>query len=462
LLDGLPKPGLNKWFQPPNAPYRLGPERASCPELSAILAAELNEPMRLLFVVDARSPIATNWIRYFIGKGDEVHVVSSHACPPQAVPGAHLHQLPIAFGRIRRSTADGGGSHGGSGVVVGALRRLDRATRGLLRSWLTPIDLLPHVPRLRALCDEIAPDLVHAMRIPYEGIMASMAVRHRPLLISCWGNDFTLFTTAASDRFLTRRAMRRTDALHCDCEKDVRLAYQWGFRSHKPSIVLPGAGGVDKSLFHPGKPHLNGWRLNLPENARVIVNPRGMRAYVRNDSFFQAIPLVLREAPATFFICPGMQGDASVEKIVRELSIASHVRLLPTLNREELADLFRLAEISVSPSTHDGTPNTLLEAMASGCFPVAGDIESVREWIDHGSNGLLCDPTSAESIAVALIKAIHDSNLLQLAARENIRLVSERADYAQVMCRAARFYQEMIARFSSDDLGIAPAFEAPH
>lgn len=417
--------------------------------------------MRLLFVVDARSTIATSWIRYFVSKGDEVHVVSSHVCPPHAVPGSRLHQLPIAFGRIRRSNGNGDGTQGDRGTLAGALRRLDRATKGLLRSWLTPIDLLPHIPRLRKLCNDIAPDLVHAMRIPYEGIMASMAVRQRPLLISCWGNDFTLFTGTAPDRFLVRQAMRRTDALHCDCEKDMRLAYQWGFRPHKPSIVLPGAGGVDKLIFHPGKPHLNGWRLNLPADARVIVNPRGMRAYVRNDSFLQAIPLVLREAPETFFICPGMQGDASVEKIVRDLSIASHVRLLPTLNREELANLFRLAEISVSPSTHDGTPNTLLEAMASGCFPVAGDIESVREWIDHGLNGLLCDPASAESIAGALIKAVNDRSLLERAARENVRLVSERADYGQVMARAACFYEDMIARFSSDRLGIAPAFEAP-
>lgn len=44
-----------------------------------------------------------------------------------------------------------------------------------------------------------------------------------------------------------------------------------------------------------------------------------------------------------------------------------------------MAYLFRLADVTVSLSEDDGTPNTLLEAVACGCFPIAGDIESVRE-----------------------------------------------------------------------------------
>ncbi len=412
--------------------------------------------MRLLFVVDARSAIATSWIRHFVSHGDDVHVVSSHACQPHALPGVTLYQLPIAFGRISRSKEGSNGAQSGASGVVRALRRLDRATGGRLRSWAAPIDLLPHIPRLRRLCDTIAPDVVHAMRIPYEGIMASMGVRRRPLLISCWGNDFTLFTGTASDRFLIRQAMQRTDALHCDCEKDMRLAYRWGFDLNKPLIVLPGAGGVDQAVFHPGSPDLNGWHLDLPAHPRVIMNPRGMRLYVRNDSFFRAIPMVLRAEPAAFFVCPGMQDEPLAEKTIRELGIFAHVRLLPALEKKKLAELFRLAEISVSPSVHDGTPNTLLEAMACGCFPVAGDIESVREWIDHGHNGLLCDPTSAESIAAALIKALRDPDLRRRAAQHNVKITSQRAEYGQVMARAEVFYQEIIAQFRSNGPGVGP------
>jgi glycosyltransferase involved in cell wall biosynthesis len=406
--------------------------------------------MRLCFLVDARSPIAANWISYFVKKGYDVHVISSHACPPDVLKGATLYQAPIAFGGISRSSkaASGNGKPQKYASIISAVRRLDRMTKGALRSWFSPIDLLPHVRTVRRLCDMIEPDLVHAMRIPYEGIMAALAVRKKPLLISCWGNDFTLFTTTAADRFLTRRAMRRADALHCDCERDVKLAGRWDFGPDKPSIVLPGAGGVDMSVFHPGEPRLNGSSLDLPPGARVIINPRGLRMYVRNDAFFHAIPLILREEPLSFFICVGMQGEPYAEKVVRDLGIASHVRLLPAVNQDELAKLFRTAEVSVSPSTHDGTPNTLLEAMASGCVPVAGGIESVREWIDHGSNGLLCDPASAGSIAAEVIRVLRDKELRRRATVRNLALTSERADCRQVMPRAEAFYHEVIDRCS--------------
>ncbi len=341
-------------------------------------------------------------------------------------------------------------------LIVSSLRRLDSVSNGLIRSWLTPLDLLPHVWRIRRLFDAIAPDLVHAMRIPYEGIMASLAVRDRPLLVSCWGNDFTLFTATAPDRLLTRRAMRRADALHCDCEKDVRLARRWDFNPDKPFIVLPGAGGVDTSVFHPGKPGFAEC-LPPPADAPVVINPRGIRRYVRSDTFFSAITLVLRELPTTLFLCPRMQGEPFAEKTVRDLRLGANVRLLPAVSRDTLAELFRVAEISVSPSTHDGTPNTLLEAMASGCFPVAGDIESVREWIDDGTNGLLCDPASPKSIGAAMVRALSDSELRRRAKAHNVRLVSERAEYHRVMARAEDFYQDVVARFSRHKGGVGSA-----
>jgi hypothetical protein len=40
---------------------------------------------------------------------------------------------------------------------------------------------------------ELKPDLVYAMRLPYEGLFAAAAVNSAPLLISIWGNDLTLF-----------------------------------------------------------------------------------------------------------------------------------------------------------------------------------------------------------------------------------------------------------------------------
>jgi glycosyltransferase involved in cell wall biosynthesis len=301
------------------------------------------------------------------------------------------------------------------------------------------------------MIEGIKPDLVHAMRIPFEGMLAAEALRKAkmPLLLSVWGNDFTLFAEGYPlVALLTRRALTRADALHTDCHRDLRLAHRWGFDVARSEIVLPGSGGVQGQVFRPGP--ANAAHRAVPQGAPVILNSRGFRGYVRNDTFFRSIPLVLEQRPEAVFFGVAMQGNPIAERWVRELGIASAVRLLPAVRRPEMAELFRLADVTVSPSEHDGTPNTLLEAMACGCFPVAGDIESVREWIEDGVNGLLCDPASPESLAQAILRALNDSDLRQRARQHNVELIAERAEYGSVMAQAEQFYRRIVEFASSE------------
>ncbi len=96
---------------------------------------------------------------------------------------------------------------------------------------------------------------------------------------------------------------------------------------------------------------------------------------------------------------------------VRELDLDEHVSLLPLQTRAQMAGHFQQALVAVSPSTHDGTPNTLLEGMACACFPIAGDIESLREWIVPGVNGLLVDPGDPAALADGILLALDQREL---------------------------------------------------
>jgi glycosyltransferase involved in cell wall biosynthesis len=112
----------------------------------------------------------------------------------------------------------------------------------------------------------------------------------------------------------------------------------------------------------------------------------------------------------------------------------------------EMGDAFRAAQVVVSPSIHDGTPNSLLEGMACGCFPVAGDLESIREWITHGQNGLLVDPNSPQSIADAILLALEREDLRREAAGLNGKIISARGEYTQNMNLVGEFYKLVIGK----------------
>jgi glycosyltransferase involved in cell wall biosynthesis len=140
-----------------------------------------------------------------------------------------------------------------------------------------------------------------------------------------------------------------------------------------------------------------------------------------------------------------MAGESQALQWTQELKIVQAVELLPPLSHTEMAKVFRRAQIVASPSVHDGTPNSLLEGIACGCFPVAGDLESIREWIKPNENGLLFDPTNPQSIADTIITAIENKNLRGNAAGLNQNMISARAEYEHNMQRVEEFYRRIIA-----------------
>jgi glycosyltransferase involved in cell wall biosynthesis len=405
--------------------------------------------VRILFVVDGRSPIALNWIDYFVEQGDEVHLASTFSCLPN-IHLASFHLVPVALSASKKS-GDASASKPGrkKGIVWGAS---SVGLRTKIRQWIGPLTLPRSALILHELIKEIQPDLIHTMRIPFEAMLAALALEgdgHNgidlgslPLLVSVWGNDFTLHAPSTPlMKHYTRRTVRRADGLHTDCRRDLGLAHAWGFSQNKLAVVLPGAGGVQPEIFHPATQAERNAKENEPP---LVINPRGFRAYVRNDTFFQSIPLVLKSNPRVHFICPTMAGEPRAQRWVAELDIDEAVTLLPHQSRSQMADLFRKSCVAVSPSTHDGTPNTLLEAMACGCFPIAGDLESLREWIVPGENGFLISPNEPQDLAEAILQAIGQPDMLRQAEEQNLNLINEHALYPQVMSQANAFYQELI------------------
>jgi glycosyltransferase involved in cell wall biosynthesis len=179
----------------------------------------------------------------------------------------------------------------------------------------------------------------------------------------------------------------------------------------------------------------------------MVVNPRGFRpGSVRNDVFFQAIPLVLERKPKAFFVCTGMAGQPEALHWVQQLKLDGHIRLLPYLPQPQLWDLFVRANVFVSVSAHDGTPNSFLEGIACGCFPIVGDIESLREWVTPGVNGFLVEPDKPQALADALGIALDNPDLLAGAAEKNLQLIRQRAEAGMVRAQIEIFYQRLVGK----------------
>ncbi len=396
--------------------------------------------MKILLVADGRSPITHSWVNALEMAGFDISLVSTFNCPP--VPGVgSLHIIPAAFSNMAGSQV---GSR--NNQEAGRRRKMVSRFRDLFmrgRYWIGPVTLENSRRAFLDILNREKPDIVHALRIPFEGMLARITPAGIPFVVSIWGNDLTLHAHGSPLMgHETRQTLRRAEGLMADANRDLRLSREWGLRLDAKELCVPGNGGIDVSMMLEVVNDDLPLPVDLPLGDPVVINPRGFRpGSVRNDTFFRSIPLILEEIPETIFVCAGMAGQPEAMEWVDKLDLSRSVRLLPFLKQDDLWRLFRRSTVSMSISQHDGTPNSLLEAMALGCFPVVGDIESTREWITDGQNGRLVQPDDISMTADAVIQALRNPELVKSAALINHEIITDRVDRSNLAGQIAEYYR---------------------
>ncbi len=131
--------------------------------------------MRILYFADGRSPISLNWIKHFVTSAHEVHLISSTPCEAPFEGLASFHVIPLAFAALKKqSTAPGASVSRPNQGLLGRFAR--RARYGIgsgavtnAQYFLGAFEIHRHVAAARSIIKNVRPDLVHAMRIPFEG-----------------------------------------------------------------------------------------------------------------------------------------------------------------------------------------------------------------------------------------------------------------------------------------------------
>ena len=135
----------------------------------------------------------------------------------------------------------------------------------------------------------------------------------------------------------------------------------------------------------------------------------------------------------------GPERAALAEQVAR-LGIAERVDFRGWVQREELPDLYRGANVFVFPSHDEGMPNVVLEAMASGLPIVATRVPGNDELV--GENGVLVPPGDAEAFASALERVLSDTAVRRAMAAKSREVAVERYAWSA----PARAYEELFER----------------
>jgi len=124
-----------------------------------------------------------------------------------------------------------------------------------------------------------------------------------------------------------------------------------------------------------------------------------------------------------FIICGEGSESKNIRELVRKYSLDSYFTFKGWVSGDQKIDILKSAHIFVMPSYREGLPNSLLEAMASGCAVIASAVGAIPDIIKNQENGLLIESGDHHALAQSLIflgKNLETRKDLALSARKTI------------------------------------------
>ncbi len=290
--------------------------------------------------------------------------------------------------------------------------------------------------KLKELIQEIQPDVVHSMELQSESYPLIKVRKQLKFkwIASTWGSDIYYFYKDPFHQKRIHGVLKQLDFLFTDNVRDITLAKLNYFKG-KALGSFPGGGGfiVKEAFIQPvqnrklilvkGYHHWAGRALNalkgLENNIEFIKN---YQIHV-----YAAHPNVIQE----------------IERLKAEYNInISYTERGIEESHDSLLQKFGQARIAIGINISDGMPNTLLEAMIYGAFPIQTNPgKASEEYVTHQENGLLIENAeNIQEITEAIKKALTNDKLIEKAFEFN-KAYRESLNYQTIQEKVLKAYK---------------------
>ncbi|MGV1015871.1 MAG: glycosyltransferase family 4 protein [Fluviibacter phosphoraccumulans] len=223
---------------------------------------------------------------------------------------------------------------------------------------------------------------------------------------------------------LYARALVRTSLVFFQNPDDELLFRQLGLLAPSVRSCILNGSGVDLSTFVVAPIPTGGPHFLLI--ARLL-GDKGVREYVA------AACLVKAQYPQFKFSLVGWI-DSNPDAIPQsELDQWIHDGVIDYLGRmEDVRPAIAACSVYVLPSYREGTPRTVLEAMAMGRPIITTDAPGCRETVIDGENGFLVPVRSVDALVAAMERFIKDPDLSLRMGKRSREIAEEKYDVHKV------------------------------
>ena len=152
--------------------------------------------------------------------------------------------------------------------------------------------------------------------------------------------------------------------------------------------------GVSTHAFYPMSKRECRAELNLPQNAKIVLFVGG---FVERKGPLRVLEACrkLETKPLMVFLGKGRQ------ELVDE-----NIIFKGAVNQESLAKFLNAADVLVLPTTKEGMPNAILEAMASNLPIVASDIPVNKYLLNGYANARVCNAHDVKSLSMHIADSL--------------------------------------------------------
>jgi glycosyltransferase involved in cell wall biosynthesis len=289
---------------------------------------------------------------------------------------AHLHGIPVI--RPRYIHVPRSGALAGVTMALGAL--------GCIR-------------RLHARGDC---DILFAQAIVPDGLAAVLLGRWTGVPVACLGRGDDVLPRSAMARILASFTLDRAAGVAVVAGQLVRSLA--GVAHGRPITVLPN--GIDLDRFVPGRRAEARRTLEIDPSARVVLYVGRLAPGRGVEDLLEAFAAVLTTIPEAGLV---LLGDgplrAVLERRVARLGIADRVHIGGRVPYAAVPAWMQACDVVARPSTADGVPTVVREALACGRPVVATPLGDVVRLIGPDS-GILVPAGDPPMLAAALCAAL--------------------------------------------------------
>ena len=290
---------------------------------------------------------------------------------------------------------------------------------------------------LKLTIGKFRPDYVHALELQNAGYVAAQALRSsKPgglkLIVTNYGSDIFWFRRFAKHLAKIKQLLSLADFYACECERDVELARELGFKG-EVMPVRPNAGGfAEEVLSQPLR----------PISERQVIAIKGYHGWVgRAHVAIEAIGQIsesLKQYEIVFYSC-----NRSTIRLAKNCASKTGLRITTHpkghLSHIQMLELFGRAAVYVGLSESDGISTSLLEAMAMGAVPVQTSSACCDEWF-NSKTGIGIKSIDAASVADGITRALELAREGK-AAETNRQTIKAKASEEYVRQAALTFYR---------------------